>query len=312
MSCSVLSLRVVVLVCGMMVWMPSLGHAFDLSQVSVPKEEIFSGGPPKDGIPALTDPEVIAAEEAAYLKDQDRVIGVVINAQARAYPIRILNWHEIVNDQLGGKAIVVTYCPLCGTGIVFEGERGGRRTEFGVSGFLYNSNVLLYDRETESLWSQLKMEAISGKRMGESLEWLSAEHTIWSAWRKAYPQTTVLSLPTGYNRNYDRDPYTGYEESARLYFPVAHEDARLSRKAWVAGVLIDGRPKAYPLDRLPSKGVINDTVYGHKLQIVQDIKARSVRMVDSADRPIPVMQVYWFAWVAFYPETLLYGEKRAP
>jgi len=312
MNCFAFPLQTIALVCGMVLWVPATVHAFDLSRVSVPKEEILSGGPPKDGIPALTDPQVINAEEASYLRDQDRVIGIVIDSQARAYPIRILNWHEIVNDQLGGKAIVVTYCPLCGTGMTFGGERGVGRVEFGVSGLLYNSNILLYDRETESLWSQLKMEAVSGKRVGEPLEWLPAEHTTWGAWREAYPQTTVLSLDTGHSRDYDRDPYAGYASDNRLYFPMAHEDARLSPKTWVAGVLIDGTPKAYPLNRLPSKKVIYDTVDGRRLQITHDAKARSVRMTDAADRPIPVVQAYWFAWAAFYPETLLYGEERSP
>jgi len=274
----------------------------------VPREEILSGGPPKDGIPALTDPQVVSAEEATYLRAADRVLGVVIGTQARAYPIRILNWHEVVNDQLSGTPIVVTYCPLCGTGMVFRAERRGQRMLFGVSGLLYNSDVLLHDKETESLWSQLKMEAVTGPRLGEQLEWLPAQHITWEIWRTAHPQTDVLSLNTGYDRDYGHDPYAGYATNSRLMFPVRHRDARLAPKAWVAGVLIDGQPKAYPLKRLSSGHVLEDRVGVQMLHIMYDANARSVQVTDANKNEVPVVQAYWFAWAAFYPETWLYGE----
>ena len=286
----------------------ALAESFDLSKSSVPPEEILSGGPPKDGIPALTDPAVASADEATYLRPNDRVLGVVIGAEARAYPIRILNWHEVVNDQLSGTPIVVTYCPLCGTGMVFRAGQPGRRVLFGVSGLLYNSDVLLYDKETESLWSQLKMEAVAGPRLGENLEWLPAQHTTWQAWRTAYPHTDVLSLNTGYDRDYGRDPYAGYATNSRLMFPVRHQDSRLAPKAWVAGVLIDGQPNAYPLKRLSSGRVLEDRIGGQTLHVLYDANARSVQMTDANNNPVPVVQAYWFAWATFYPETRLYGE----
>jgi len=291
----------------MSTWLKAEAIAFDLSRSSIPTEEILSGGPPKDGIPALIDPAVVSAEAATYLRADNRVLGVAMGNQARAYPIRVLNWHEVVNDQLSGTPIVVTYCPLCGTGMVFRAGQQGRRVLFGVSGLLYNSDVLLYDRETESLWSQLKMEAVTGRRLGEKLEWLPAQHTTWQAWRTAHPQTEVLSLKTGYQRDYDRDPYTGYAGRSRLMFPVRHQDDRLSPKAWVAGVLINGQPKAYALNRLKSAGSFEDAVGGQAIRIVYDATSRSVQVTDAANKPLPVVQAYWFAWVAFYPETLLYG-----
>lgn len=286
---------------------PDVG-AFDLSTSSVPRHEILSGGPPKDGIPALTDSQVVSAEAATYLRADDRVLGVAMGNQARAYPIRILNWHEAINDRLGEVPIVVTYCPLCGTGMVFRGEREGRRVLFGVSGLIYNSDVLLYDRDTESLWSQLKMEAITGPRVGERLEWLPAELTTWRAWRAAHPQTDALSLNTGYRRDYGRDPYVKYAATARLMFPVGHEDRRLPAKAWVAGILVNGRPKAYPLDRLPLGRLLEDHVDGETLRITYDAAARAVQVTDAADQLVPLVQAYWFAWSVFYPETLLYGD----
>jgi hypothetical protein len=131
-------------------------NAFDLRRSLVPADEIHAGGPPRDGIPALTDPKFIPAAQADFLADEDRILGLNLGGEARVYLIAILNWHEIVNDRIGERAVAVTYCPLCGTGIVFDAQVDGRPMEFGVSGLLYNSDVLLYDRSTESLWSQIK------------------------------------------------------------------------------------------------------------------------------------------------------------
>ncbi|MBI3458128.1 MAG: DUF3179 domain-containing protein [Candidatus Rokubacteria bacterium] len=287
-------------------WPAGQVGAFDLSSSSVPQEEIVSGGPPKDGIPALTDPEVVSAEGATYLRPDDRVLGVAVGQQARAYPIRILNWHEVVNDRVWGVPITVTYCPLCGTGMVFRARRKGKRVVFGVSGLLYNSDVLLYDQETESLWSQLKMEAVTGPRLGERLEWLPVQHMSWAAWRDAHPDTEALSLNTGYRREYDRDPYAGYAAIPALMFSVRHQDGRLPSKAWVAGVLINGEAKAYPLTRLPPDVVVEDTVGGQVIRVRYEAEADSVEITDAARNLIPYVEAYWFAWAAFYPETQLY------
>lgn len=284
---------------------------FDLSRSRVPPEAIVAGGPPRDGIPALTDPDVVSADAASYLRPEDEVIGVAIGGQARAYPIRILNWHEIVNDRLGGRAIAVTYCPLCGSGMVFDAERSGERLEFGVSGLLYNSDVLMYDRRTESLWSRLRMEAVTGPRAGERLAWLPAERTSWQAWRRRYPMTDVLSLRTGHHRDYGRDPYAGYEATERTMFPVSHRDVRVPAKAWVVGVVVNGAAAAYPLDRLAPGEVVEDVIGGERLRIERDGEtASAVRVTDAAGRPVPSVQAYWFAWVAFYPATALHGDER--
>ena len=153
---------------------------FDYSKHSIPINEIHSGGPSKDGIPALYNPKFILAKDAAYLKPQDRILGLYLNGEAKAYPIRILNWHELVNDSVGGKDVLVSYCPLCGTGMAFDANIDGRKYLFGVSGKLYNSDVLMYDKETESLWSQIKMEAVTGAMTGKRLTLLPLIHTTWS------------------------------------------------------------------------------------------------------------------------------------
>ena len=169
---------------------------FDFSEHSIPINEIHSGGPAKDGIPALYDPEFITANDAHYLKSSDRVLGLSINGESKAYPLRILNWHELVNDRVGGTDVLVSYCPLCGTGMAFDSNINGERTLFGVSGKLYNSDVLFYDRKTESLWSQIKMEAVTGPLTGSRLKLLPLVHTTWEAWKKKHPDTKVLSKKT--------------------------------------------------------------------------------------------------------------------
>jgi hypothetical protein len=182
-------------------------NGFDLSNSILPPEQIISGGPPRDGIPAISDPRLIAADQVDYLKPTDRVVGISLKGQSRAYPIAILNWHEIVNDEIDGRRLAITYCPLCGTAVAFDATIDGSPTDFGVSGLLYNNDVLLYDRETESLWSQIMSEAISGERVGTKLIMLPLSHTTWRDWLAKHPDTLVLSEDTGYSRDYQRNPY---------------------------------------------------------------------------------------------------------
>ena len=169
-------------------WLSCDSHAsfngFQVQPHAIPLEEILSGGPPKDGIPALMDPKFLSANEVDFLSPQDRVLGIQGTQQAKAYPITILNWHEIVNDTLDGTPVVITYCPLCGTGMGFLRTVGPHPLTFGVSGLLYQSDVLMYDHQTESLWSQIAMQAVTGKSLGQHLEPIFLEHTTWSAWRK--------------------------------------------------------------------------------------------------------------------------------
>ncbi|OGW84187.1 MAG: hypothetical protein A2Z83_03405 [Omnitrophica bacterium GWA2_52_8] len=275
----------------------------DFSKHSIPLNEIYDGGPPKDGIPALFDPEFVSADEADFLRPADRILGLEAGGEAKAYPIKILNWHELVNDHVGGKSVLVSYCPLCGTGMAYDAVIDGKRFLFGVSGKLYNSNVLFYDRVTESLWSQLMMEAVTGPMTGEKLRLLPLEHTTWADWKRKHPQTKALSLKTGHSRDYFRDPYGDYEQNNRIFFPVAHEDSRLSRKAWVVGVIINKQAKAYPLESLLPE--VSDEIAGQKIRIEYDSKSRSAVVRNEQGEVMPSVQAYWFAWAAFYPETEL-------
>ncbi len=190
---------------------------FDLENSIMPLGDIKDGGPPKDGIPAIDHPKFMEASKSR-IKNNSRVLGVFHNGMAKAYPISILNYHEIVNDFFDGDPVVITYCPLCGSGIAFDAKIRDEANTFGVSGLLYNSDVLLYDRQTESLWSQLMSKSISGPMVGEVLSMLPTDNTTWEKWNEKYPNSPVLSYDTGFNRDYDKNPYPNYESSTSVFF----------------------------------------------------------------------------------------------
>ncbi len=293
---------------------PPTGPDFDLSQATIPKEQIMGGGPPKDGIPALSSPKYVKADQAQYLRPEDRIAGVFIEGQARAYPLRILNWHEVVNDEIGGQPFAMTYCPLCDSVAVFDRLTPEGVKEFGVSGLLYNSNVLMYDREgePEALWTQLGSEAVSGPRANQNLKTLPVELTTWADWRKRHPETLVLSHQTGHPRDYGNDPYAGYFQQPGLMFPVQPTSSLLPQKEKVLGVRTpDGSAKAYPLSAFAQAKApveVADEIGGHKVSIQYDPEAKSLRVVE-ADEGVEWMYSLWFAWYAFHPETTVYGSR---
>ena len=286
-------------------------NGFDLSDSLVPVDEIHLGGPSRDGIPAIDRPKFVSAKEADFVEAEDQVLGLVRNGEAKAYPIPIMNWHEIVNDRVGAERVAVTYCPLCGTGVAFASEVGGRSLSFGVSGLLYNSDVLLYDRETESLWSQLRKQAVTGPMKGRKLKALPLTHTTWRAWRREHPDTLVLSTDTGKPRDYSRDPYGGYDKERGLYFPVSAKSKRYHPKERVLGVEIDSRFKAYPFAELSRTGEreIRDEFAGRELRVQFDWANESARALDSSGQQLPAVTSFWFAWYAFHPETAVFTAK---
>lgn len=288
---------------------------FDLSNATVPTNQIHSGGPPKDGIPALTSPKLMAAKEASYLRPTDRVIGFVAGNQARAYPLRILNYHEIVNDRVGELPVAITYCPLCDSVAAFDRRTELGVREFGVSGLLYNSNVLMYDRASgradggrlESLWSQLKAEGISGPGANQTLDTLPVELTTWKDWLSRYPHTKVLSLQTGHQRNYERSPYADYFSRPDLMFPAQPISDALPTKEKVLGVWTQNAARAYPLSAFSrDRTRVEDTIGGRRIVIEflngENADAKSLR-VAQADAGVQWMYSLWFAWHAFRPET---------
>lgn len=288
---------------------PSLAQSlngFDLKDALVPSAAIARGGPPRDGIPAIDRPRFVSAAQSG-LGDKDRVLGIARGGVTRAYPVRILNWHEVVNDRIGGEFVAITYCPLCGTGVAFSARVAGKDVAFGVSGLLYNSDVLLYDRTTDSLWSQLLGQAISGPLKGQRLEPVPLTHTTWADWRQRHPGTEVLSIQTGFARDYASDPYAGYDRIATLMFDVQHKDERLPLKEWVLGLKLGGEARAYPFSvlaqRVDAQGRLRDKLGSQPVEIRFDREHQSAEAFDAAGRPLQVVMAFWFAWVAFNPRT---------
>jgi len=192
--------------------------------------------------------------------------------------------------------------------MAFKSNVGDEPFTFGVSGLLYNSDVLLYDHQTESLWSQIKSVAITGPMQGTLLQAISLSHTTWRDWRDRYPTSRVLSVDTGYRRNYGRDPYPGYRRDPKLFFPVAEENRRYRRKSLVMGLEINGQSKAYPFDQLKKAGTpFRDELGGKSFDVHYDHKNRTARIIGSDNDELPMVIAYWFAWYAFHPDTIIYS-----
>lgn len=219
--------RIVVGLCTLLlvVARPGLGqekNGFDLSNALIPVDEILSGGPPRDGIPSIDNPKFERAGDSLPWREDDLVM-TYDHGQARyAFPVGILNWHGIVNHESDGEPVLITFCPLCGTGMAFDPVVGGRHLTFGVSGLLYNSDLLMYDHQTESLWSQIEGRAISGPLAGAELESVAVRHELWQNWLdRIDSRGLVLSTDTGHRRDYRKSPYGDYDHSDRMYFPVS-------------------------------------------------------------------------------------------
>ena len=276
-------------------------NGFVLEPALVPVDEIRSGGPPRDGIPAIYTPKFVRADARHRVGPADRVLGLAVDGVAKAFPVEILDHHEVVNDWTQPTRMVVTYCPLCGSGMAFEVPGG--EAVFSVSGLLFNSDVLLYDHQTESLWSQILGKAVTGPSAGQTLRQIPLLHTTFGQWRERHPDTWVLSRDTGYRGvPYGQSPYRGYERSRRVWFPVADRDRRYHPKAWVLGVEVDGAFKAYPFEELErAAGPVRDSIAGQALTVRYD--GDSAWAEDAAGELMPGIRLFWFAWYAFHPDT---------
>lgn len=307
--------RVLILLAGLVGMATATLHAqqmngFDLRGASIPAKDILAGGPPKDGIPSIDQPQFLPADSDPSMRADDPVLGLVRHNLARAYPIRILNWHEVVNDRFGDEAVTITFCPLCGTGVAFDGQVDGRALSFGVSGLLYNNDVLIYDRQTQSLWSQMLGRAISGPMKGQLLTMLPLTHTTWADWRKGHPTTLILSTNTGAVRSYDRNPYEGYESSTDIVFPIEFRSSGFHPKERVLGVQIGALTKAYPFVELgKTSGVVLDRLGNTSVTIRFDRAATRATAHAEDGKQLPAIVGYWFAWYGFHPKTEVF---RAP
>ncbi len=245
------------------------GWETDFSRHSVPYSEIFSGGVPRDGIPPLDEPKFTTPEDAdQWLGAQEPVIALEINGDARAYPLQILTWHEVVNDAVGGVPVTVTFCPLCNSAITFDRRLDGVVHDFGVSGNLRNSDLIMWDRQTESWWQQFTGEAIVGELTGKKLTFLPSSIISWEDFKAANPEGQVLSRDTGFNRPYGQNPYVGYDRADNPPFLFQGDlDGRLQPKERVAAVTIGDAAAAFPFSVLEKERVVNYTVGDQELAV---------------------------------------------
>jgi hypothetical protein len=314
----------------------------------VPLDQLVSGGPPPDGIPSIDSPKFNSVNDGnKFLGDSDKVVGININGDIRAYPLQILVWHEIVNDNVGGISVAITYCPLCFTNQVFDRKVNNTILEFGTSGKLYNSNLVMYDRSSKSLWSQALGEGIVGKYAGIKLEKLPFDVAYWKDWKKIYPQTKVLSKDTGSARPYGADPYGDYYTAPDILFPVSNKDNRLGLKEIVVGLENRDWSKAYKLQDIEKLKVINDQLNNKSVTLFSlhpimarlfdplvngqallfkynftnntftdnqtgsqwDFEGKSIEgpMKGKKLMRLPFDEGYWFEWAAFHPGTQVYS-----
>ena len=294
------------------------GWKTDFSRRAVPLSEFQSGGPGKDGIPALDEPAFVSAAEIDFLEPQEPVLAVDVEHDVRAYPIQILIWHEIVNDAVGGTPVAVTFCPLCNTALVYDRRVAGRTLDFGTTGNLRNSDLVMYDRQTETWWQQFGGRALVGELVGHELEPVPARIVSWRDFRHRYPDGRVLTRDTGHDRPYGRNPYSGYDDvAAPPFFPTASSDDRLPPKARVVFIERGRDAVAVPYGTLRRRSPLTVVVGGHRLVVrwqagvASSLDAdeiadgRDVGTVEVLERGrlVPFDQPFWFAVAAFRPET---------
>ncbi|MEM6285597.1 MAG: DUF3179 domain-containing protein [Bacteroidota bacterium] len=292
------------------------GFATNTAQRTIDLSELMSGGPPKDGIPSIDAPQFVSAEAASgWLAPQEPVILLEVGDEAKFYPLQILTWHEIANDTLGGRPVAVTFCPLCYSAVAFDRrvETGGetRTLSLGVSGMLRFSDMVIYDRQTETLWQQFTGEALVGDLVGTTLEILPAQIVSFAQARAAHPEAPVLSRETGHARDYGRNPYAGYDDvGARPFAFRGPEDGRLPPMARVAAVEVETASgpafRAYPASVTRERRVVHDTLGGQRIVVFH---------ADGATTALGAAQIAEAREVgttgAFRPEAAVDGETTA-
>jgi len=279
----------------------STGLRTNTAKSEIPLNEVLSGGPRKDGIPALSFPNFLPLSETHFLEKEDLGILVQINDEQKFYPYKILYWHEIVNDSLGQKNIAVTFCPLCGSALVFDAIVEGEIETFGVSGKLWQSNLLMYDQKTESLWSQIQGRAVIGDRMGTELTILPSDILSFEEIQSYFPEAQILSDKTGFSRSYDRSPYGNYEENETIMFPINNEDASYHPKElFVLVNIVNSQGKNLSLGFQHSRLISGETgilnTEGRTITATRNENG-TISVQDSSGEIIPHYMAMWFSWI---------------
>lgn len=307
--------------------------------------DIVSAGAPRDNIPSIDQPKfesVLTGD--IYLKDDGYGIDLEVNGRHRFYPYQLLVWHEIVNDEFNGQPVLVTYCPLCESAVVFDRRVGQETIEFGTSGRLWNNNLVMYDRKTETLWNQILGQGIRGELAGWKLQQIPVQVMTWNSWKKIYPEGEVLTRDTGVERDYTRDPYGDYYQNSKVMFPLTHKNDRLNVKDRIYGVSQNDQ-MAYLRDAVAEEKVVNDEIGGAPAVLVYNNYTDSVKvflrqvnnqvltfsnigqtlideqtgsewnldglavggdMIGIQLEELPVIPAFWFCWSAVYPNTNLH------
>lgn len=317
----------------------SVEMADDLSAYAA---NLINGGPSRDGVAPIEDPQFISVEEVGdFLEDASPVFVLEMNGEVKVYPQKILVWHEVVNDAVGGEPVAITYSPLSGSVVGFSRRINEQETTFGTSGYLLNSNLVLYDRATKTLWPQVLGMGIAGDGRGEVLGRVPVFWSTWKDVRDSYPEALILSENTGFTRSYGYDPYGSYLESGTYYdaggplFPVMHEDDRFSAKTVMIGMIFDGKPIAVQKEGLQDEQKKYTDINGERVLLFWDAQLETVRVLkDTSERTyeirentliandgtvwqfdgrqvegeeameqVPFSDLMWFSWVAYYPGT---------
>jgi hypothetical protein len=275
---------------------------FDAStRRSVDLADLHQGCPARDCIPSIDDPKYLSVSEATHIADDELVITLSYNGEFRAYPSKILDHHEIVNDTIGGEPLAITWCPLCGSAVGIRRTVGGEVTEFGVSGVLYNSDLVLYDRATKTLWDQIEAKGIVGPMTDEHLELVPVSMARWAKWRDRHPDTLVLSDDTGFDYDYSQDRFAEYRDSTRLFMPVSATDERIHAKTVVFGFDLPSGSIAYAESVLQENSSYQHDLNG-KAAEVSLLDDGSVTMHRDDQTHYPT-RLFWFAWYTFHPGT---------
>ena len=268
---------------------------------SVALEDLLQGCSARDCIPSIDNPKFLSADQATHVSDDELVITLSYKGEYRAYPAQILDHHEIVNDTVAGDALAITWCPLCGSAVGIQRTVGGEITEFGVAGVLYNSDLVLYDRTTETLWDQIEAKGIVGTMTDVELELVPVSMSRWAKWRDKHPDTLVLSADTGFEYDYTEDTYVEYRASTRLFMPVSASDDRIHAKTVVFGFDLPSGAIAYAESVLQDGGSYRHDIGGEEAVVtLHEDDQVSMQRGDQIYHPI---RVFWFAWYTFHPET---------
>lgn len=271
---------------------------------TVALSDLHQGCSARDCIPSIDAPKYLSADAAA-LADDDIVVTLSYQGEYRAYPTRILDHHEIVNDTIAGTPLAITWCPLCGSAVGIHRQIGDQVTGFGVSGVLYNSDLVLYDRATETLWDQIEAKGIVGPLTGEQLRFVPVSMTHWGRWRQAHPDSLVLSTDTGFDYDYSKDNYAEYRDSTRLFMPVSNSDDRIHPKTVVYGFELGGNSIAFDSALLEGGSNYSHEIDGEAWELrIDNDGSVSLNSANQESVYAPI-RLFWFAWYTFHPQTTL-------